>query len=280
MGYKTSGAWKRGVTLCGSRILKRGKWAAATHENKGANDMFSIMIDTLKLNDSSRDIVSWRYRAITKASATRVANNPPPRTCISLSGIQDPSNRCEKMVAELKRWCRENSGVAILIERSGSRSTCLHTEKDFLLKAPEPIRMEGISDGCIPSAILNATKILLEKNTAGKAKQDMSNDVSRASARNEKFRRNEGKSVAADMASLKVLNNIAAELRLPLETRKYRQLEELNRLNINPFTWICSMTCSVYLVRLVEHGVVDHTVLVVTSGNKCILYSEEQYELK
>ena len=269
-----------GVTLCGSRILKRGKWAAATHENAGASDLFTIMIDTLELSDGGRDTVSWRYRAITKASALRVANNPPPRPSISLHGIQDPSERCEKMVAELKRWCRENSGVAVLIGRSGSRGTSLHTEEHFLLSGPRPMRMEGISDGCIPSAILNASQILLNEQTAGKAKQDMSNAVSRASARNEKLRMNEGKSVAADMASLKVLNDISAELRLPLEIRKFRLLEELNKRNIDPFEWICNMTCSVYVVRLVEHGVVDHTVLVVTSETKCILDPEEQNALK
>ena len=81
------------------------------------------------------------------------------------------------------------------------------------------------------------------------------------------------------MASLKVLNEIASELRLPLEIRKFRPLEELNRVNIDPFAWICNMTCGVYAVRLVEQGVVDHTVLVVTSESKCILDPEEQYAL-
>ena len=268
-----------GVTSCGSKILKRGKWAAATHENAGANALFTITIDTLELNYGGRDNVSWRYRAINKASALRVANDPPPRPSVSLRGIQDPNERCERMVAELKRWCRENSGVAVLIGRSGSRGTTVYTEKDFLLSAPRPMRTDGISDGCIPSAILNETKVLLCKNTAEKAKQGLSNAVSRVSARNKRFRGNEGKSVAADMASLKVLNDIAYELRLPLEIRKFRQLEELNRLNIDPFYCICNITCSVYAVRLVEQGVVDHTVLVVTSRSKCLLDPEEQYAL-
>ena len=72
--------------------------------------MFTIMIDTLELNDGGRDTVSWRYIAITKASALRVANNPPPRPSVSLRGIQDSNERCERIVAELKRWCPENSG--------------------------------------------------------------------------------------------------------------------------------------------------------------------------
>ena len=66
---------------------------------------------------------------------------------------------------------------------------------------------------------------------------------------------------------------------MPLEIRKFRQLEELNRLNIDPFYCICNITCSVYAVRLVEQGVVDHTVLVVTSRSKCILDPEENSAL-
>ena len=158
--------------------------SSAIHEHAGANALFNIMIDTLELNDGCRDTVSRRYRAITKASALRVANNPPPRLSVSLRGIQDPNERCEKMVAELKRWYRENSGVAVLIGRYGSRGTSMYTEKDFLLSAPRPMRPDVISDGCIPSAILNETKVLLRKNTAEKAKQGMSNAVCRASVRN------------------------------------------------------------------------------------------------
>jgi len=237
-------------------VLEKGRFYASASASGGHESYFAIDMSTAKLSTRGGKSVSFGFRAASdQAKALPPASGPKTRPMRkTLSHTQK-----QKIVGEaVTSFCTKHPGWAAWVSGPGDRDKN-PALKEHLVKTGDKILVKGKDGQCVAAAIANALYVLFGEDCAREAWRKLDEED-------------------PHFSSLGRTWDTIHKLGVRCDLRKVPK-DEMSAFLVDKFEWLASLDDGVWMVRLEQHAIVDHCI-VVDAKNKLILDSAEDYPVR
>ena len=155
----------------------------------------------------------------------------------------------QRLLTTLLDWMQKNRGVPVVVGGVGARGHIRNT-RHFQVHKYGPNLVSRNEGSCVPESVVNATNALLGKQAAQGVHSAL-------------------RAAPKMYGSLKQLFSVLHHLPTKLTTRRVSKTEE-ETFKKNLFKWVASLNKGVWLLRLTQHGLVDHCVAI--DANRGIIH--------
>lgn len=232
--------------------------ADAGHEGFAPIDFTSLKLDLAgmgKMGDGETFAGSWRVGNV-PGSSQELPDKPDKLDVDDSTRRKGPSHVRSLLRGQVGEWMLDNPGVPLVIARPGSRAG---ESRLIPFRDVEGGRVRYRQAGrCLRNALLNALGAFdgseAARNMSSKMKDEASEEVG--------------------LKSVGVLMSVRGGM---YTSEKLKPVEHAEYI-ADPFGFLVRQRSGVFVVRLSEHGRVDH-VVAVDCGRRRILDSEEEYPL-
>ncbi len=252
--------WGDGSIGNDCKMLEKDELYASSAIRGGTESFWAIERGSLRLCYHGTDVMHWPAVAVTPKARELHDSRRVRGPMITFAGRSEAEKRL-LVVQHLSQWVRANPGVAVIVGGPGQRSSS-QTLRDHIVRS-KPTAWSMPPGRCLDGAIAHAVACLLGEEAGKRALVDLNSMKNRVGITTLKSTRD-------------ILHKLSAKVEMRKPTKKDREEMQGSR---HAFRWLAESAKGIWLVRVVESGIVDHCFCVDTS-EALIFDSAEKYPLR
>lgn len=198
-----------------------------------------------KLRLCTREAETLRWPAVTVTRGEWSSFKREDEPVVNMRGMNPAAARLS-VVQSVQRWARINLGVAILVGGPGFRETHQHL-RGYRIVTNQPFGW-SLPVGCCVDATIVFTVWRLVGDTSG-----------RTALKYMRVRKNR-----VDYSPLGAIRSMIHWMPVNVKAKELKD-EYKQAFSQNPFSWLTENNHGIWVVRLVQSGVVDHYVSINTA---------------